>query len=69
MIGMKIKQYLTEKGIKQTFLVEKTGMSSSVISDICTGRKKSIDTIAYYKICKALGVDLATFLKEEGEEA
>ena len=63
MLGMRIKQYLTENGIKQAFLVEKTGMSANAISDICTGSRKTIDAIAYFKICRALGVDLDYFLK------
>ena len=37
MLGLRIKDYLTENGIKQSFLVEKTGMSASTISDICNG--------------------------------
>lgn len=68
MLGMRIKQYLQANGIKQAFLVDKTGLSASAVSDICNGRKKSIDTIAYYKICKALGVDLLYFLTD-GKDA
>ena len=68
MLGLKIKRYLAENGIKQAFLVEKTGLSANVISDICNGNKKTIDAVVYYKICTALGVDLAYFLTE-GKEA
>lgn len=64
MIGLRIGQYLKENGIKQAFLVEKTGIPAYAISDICTGDRKSIDVLAYYKICKALGVDLMTFISE-----
>ncbi|MBR6507489.1 MAG: helix-turn-helix transcriptional regulator [Clostridia bacterium] len=67
MLGLKIKQYLTENGIKQAFLVEKTGLSANVISDICKGNKKTIDAIVYFKICRALGVDLAYFLTDGKE--
>ena len=67
-IGMRIGQYLKERGIKQAFLVEKTGLSASAISDICTGSRKNIDCIEYYKICKALDVDLMTFLVEGDAE-
>lgn len=62
MVGSNIKQYLKDNGIKQSFLVEKTGLSAGVISDLCNGKKKSIDILAYYKICRALGVDLAFFI-------
>ena len=64
MIGLRIGQYLKENGIKQAYLVEKTGIPAYAISDICTGDRKSIDVLAYYKICKALGVDLRTFISE-----
>ena len=63
-IGMKIGKYLKDNGIKQRFICEKTGISSSVMSAICTGRRTSVDCIDYYKICKALGVDLLTFLAD-----
>lgn len=66
MLGLKIKQYLTENGIKQAFLVEKTGLSANAISDICSGKRK-VDAIEYYKICTALGVDLLYFLTDGKE--
>lgn len=68
MLGLRIKDYLTENGIKQSFLVEKTGMTASTISDICTGTRQKVDAIEYYKICKALGVSLDTFLFDEERE-
>jgi len=64
MIGLRIGQYLKDRGIKQSFLVEKTGITAQAISDICTGTRKNIDCIEYYKICRALGVDLMTFLDD-----
>lgn len=64
MVGEKIKNYLNEKGIKQTFLAEKTGFTNSIISDMCLGNRK-IECVEYYKICKALGVPLDTFLVGE----
>ena len=62
MIGAKIRAYLEERGIKQAFLVERTGLNANIISDICLGNRK-VDCIEYYKICKALGVPLETFLE------
>lgn len=62
MVGARIKEYLKEKGIKQSFLAEKTGIAYSVISDICT-RERKVDVIEYYKICKALELPLDYFLK------
>ncbi len=67
-IGIKIGNYLRDNGIKQTFLCDKTGISAGVMSDICTGKRKSVDCIDYYKICKALGLDLLTFLADGDTE-
>lgn len=62
MIGAKIKSFLNEKGIKQAFLVEKTGLTPSQISDICIHDRK-IDCVEYFKICKALGVPMDYFME------
>ena len=63
MIGARIKEYLTENGIKQSYLAERTGLTPSQISDICIHDRK-IDCIEYYKICMALNVELEYFLKD-----
>lgn len=65
MVGKKIKQYLAENGIKQNFLSEKTGISISKISRICSGEVKNIDCVEYYKICNVLGLPYEYFLTEE----
>lgn len=67
MVGARIKEYLVEKGIKQTFLAQKTGLTDSNISDICNNGRK-IDCISYYKICKALDLPFEYFLEDENEE-
>lgn len=66
MVGKKISEYLVANGIKQTFLADKTGMTSSVISDICNSKRK-IDCIEYFKICKALNLPLEYFMPTETE--
>lgn len=63
MVGERIKNYLKDNGIKQTFLAEKTGLTNSKISDICINDRK-IDVVDYYKICKALNLPLEYFLQE-----
>ncbi len=63
MVGARIREYLTNNGIKQSFLAERTGLSPSQVSDICIHDRK-IDCIEYYKICKALNVELEYFLKD-----
>ena len=62
-MGIKIKEYLDANGIKQAFLVERTGLSADKISGICAG-KRGIDCIEYYKICKALGLELDYFFRD-----
>ena len=67
MVGKKIKQYLTDNGIKQKFLAQKAGLSDAVISAICQGERK-IDVIEYHKICKALNVSMDLFVEDDEEE-
>lgn len=66
MVGKFIGQYLKENGIKQTFVAEKVGIPNSQMSDICT-KDRSVDSVLYYKICKALNVPLETFLEKTEE--
>lgn len=63
MVGEKIRQYLTENGIKQTFLAQKTGLTDNIISDICN-KNRRIDCIEYFKICRALNVPMEYFLQD-----
>ncbi len=63
MVGENIKNYLNEKGIKQTFLAQKTGLTDSVVSDICINGRK-VECTEYYRICKALDVPYETFIDE-----
>lgn len=63
MIGAKIKQYLEDNGIKQSFVAEKIGITKQKMSYICSGN--DVDCITYYKICKVLNIPLETFLKDE----
>lgn len=67
MIGKKIKKFLTDNGIKQTYLAKETGLSDSAISDICNNDRR-IDCIEYSKICRALNVPLGFFLEDIDEE-
>ena len=67
-IGLRIGAYLKDNGIKQAFLAEKTGLTQMAISDICTGSRKTIDCLEYHKICRALDVDMLTFLTDGDSE-
>lgn len=67
MVGKAIKEYLESKGIMQSFLVKKTGLTATQISDICNG-KCQITVPVYYRICKALEVPLETFVNDKTME-
>jgi transcriptional regulator with XRE-family HTH domain len=63
MVGAKIKEYLDNHGIKQSWLASKVGLSPSQMSDICI-KDRTIDCVVYFKICKVLNVPLEEFLKD-----
>ena len=66
-MGEKIKKFLVEHGITQTFIAKSTGLTDQVISDICNKGRK-IDCEEYFKICQALNVPLDYFFVEKAEE-
>ena len=63
MIGALIKDYLTDHGIKQSFLAQQTGMTDQMISDICN-RDRKVDAMENYKICNVLGLPTDYFVKQ-----
>lgn len=65
-LGPLIKQYMSDNGIKQTFLAAKLNVPDSKISDMLNGVQK-INAVEYYLICKALRVDMEFFFKQEEE--
>ena len=65
MIGAKIKNYLNEKGIKQSFVAQKVGITPARMSEICNKQDRNIDCVLYYKICKVLNVPFETFMEGE----
>ena len=64
MLGLKIKAYMDARGIKQTFLADKTNMGLTTINAILNGNRK-IEANEYYDICKALDKPLDFFFQEE----
>lgn len=63
MVGQRIKAYLVDNGIKQTFLSEKTGIPSPIITAMLSGQRR-IEVMEYYQICRALKVDFMTFIAD-----
>ena len=47
--------YLTARGIKQTFVAEKCGWNRQKVNAICAG-KQGVSMDDYIKICDALGI-------------
>lgn len=64
MTGKKIKEYLSNKGISQTFVANKTGIPISTLNAALNGNRKILAE-EYFLICQALEVPLDTFVEEE----
>lgn len=67
MLGERLKNYIEQNGIKQTFLADKTGMSPQTINAILNNGRK-IEATEYYNICNALNLSLE-FLFQSDKEA
>ena len=61
-VGLKIKKYLEENGISQTFLSRKTGIELPKLNLALNGNRRF--TFAEYEcVCWALGVNTDKFLQ------
>lgn len=72
MLGNRIKEYLDSKGIRYSYLSEKTGIPANILSPMLNG-KREIKALEYFSICFALDIPLETFAEDqaavtEGEE-
>ena len=67
LIGLKVKKYLDERGIKYSFLSEKIGMPMNLLSPLLNGKRK-MSVEEYFTICEALGVSVDTFSPENESE-
>lgn len=59
-VNEQLKEIVEERGIRQTFLVNKTGMSSDAISRILNSNRK-ITAEEFLSLCIALDVDPRSF--------
>lgn len=64
MIRDALIEYITNLGIKQVAICEKTGISQPSMSAIMN-RKRQIEVDEYAKICEALGVSLDFFYRKD----
>lgn len=60
-VGLKIKKYLEENGISQTFLSKKTGIELTKLNLALNGNRR-LTFLEYETICWALGVNTDKFL-------
>ena len=60
MLGMRIKGYLDENGIKYIRVSEKTGIPMNALSPLLND-KREIKATEYFAICNALKVPLTKF--------
>lgn len=61
-VGLKIKKYLEENGISQTFLSKKTGIELPKLNLALNGNRR-FTFLEYEMVCWALGVNTDKFLK------
>lgn len=65
MMGKMIKTYMDEKGIKQVFVAEKTGIRPQILGVLLKGERK-IEVKEYFAICMAIGLDPVEFAIKAG---
>lgn len=65
MLNQRIKRFMEERGIKQSFLKEQIGMTASTVNALLNGNR-GISAEEYFKICDALNVPLDYF-REGGD--
>lgn len=58
--GSDIKEYIEAKGIKQSYISEKTGIPKTILNLMLNNNRK-IEVNEYMKICDALNVPLDKF--------
>lgn len=66
-VGLKIKRYLKENGISQTFVSEKTGIPLTKLNLSLNGNRR-LDFGEYELICGALSVGADKFLEPKKPE-
>ena len=66
-VGLKIKKYLDENGISQTFISKKTGIKLPKLNLALNGNRR-LTFPEYEMICWALGVNTDRFLEPRTPE-
>jgi transcriptional regulator with XRE-family HTH domain len=66
-IYQKISNYLSENGIKQKYISERTGIPENTLSMILNGKRK-MDADEFVEIVISLGTDANKFINKEKTE-
>lgn len=61
-VGLKIKKYLEESGISQSYICRRTGISQPKLNLALNGKRR-LTFDEYSLICGALGVSTARFIE------
>ena len=67
MIGLKVKKYLDDNGIKYSFLSEKIGMPMNTLSYLLNGKRK-MSVEEYFTICDALEIPVDSFEPDKDDD-
>lgn len=65
-VGLRISKRIRELGLKQLDVCNKSGLSTTALSQYCTG-KRIPDTLSLYKIATILGVSMEWVLTGENQ--
>lgn len=65
-INEKINDYIVKRGIKQSYIAQKTGITANKISSALNGKRK-LSAIEFLTICEILEVDPKIFKTEKEE--
>ncbi|MBQ8663316.1 MAG: helix-turn-helix transcriptional regulator [Eubacterium sp.] len=60
MVGLRVKKYLDDNGIKYSYVAEKINMPMNMFSPLLNGKRK-MTAEEYLLICQAIGVDAGYF--------
>ena len=63
-IGLKVKEYLDQRGVKYSYLSRLTGIPMNLLSLTLNGKRR-MSVEEYFTICKALDVSVDTFVPED----
>ena len=65
MLGEYLKKYMEDKGIKQVYVSEKTGIPPQKLGRLLKDEQK-METREYFNICKAIEIDPIKPVSETG---